>query len=259
MSSTLVQKIPTDVQTENRRIQRIALPLPARVEVKVDKTVSWHEVVRLEDISAFGAGFSLSRPVKRGRIILMMLPMPRQLRCFDHSEPQYRIWGLIRRCVPIGLGDENCKYVTGVAFIGQHAPSSFHEDPTRLYDISHRGEEGIWHVVDAATVADEDPDLPRDSRRQTRFSIPETVSLEIMDSAGNVVESETTVTENVSAGGAAVFTSLNAEQGAFIRVNVLRSGVKIISVVRSRRKGPDGLTRLHLEFIDRLFPLEGLE
>jgi PilZ domain-containing protein len=259
MSSTVVQNSPGDVQTENRRIQRIALPLPARVEVKVDKTVSWHEVVRLEDISAFGAGFSLSRPVKRGRIILMMLPMPRQLRCYDHSEPQYRIWALIRRCVPIGLGQEDCKYVTGVAFIGQHAPMSYHEDPTRLYDISHRGEEGIWHVVDAANIPEEESGLPRDARRQTRFSIPETVALEVMDESGNVLSSETTVTENVSVGGAAVFTSLDAQQGTFIRVNVLRNDVKIISVVRSRRKGPDGLTRLHLEFVDRLFPMEGLE
>src|SRR5260221_9519613 len=152
MSSTLVQNSVPGIQAENRRIQRIALPLPARIEVKVDKTVSWHEVVRLEDVSAFGAGFSLSRPVKRGRIVLIMLPMPRQLRCFDHSESQYRIWALVRRCVPVGLGEENCKYVTGVAFIGQHAPMSYHEDPTRLYDISHRGEEGIWHIVDASSA-----------------------------------------------------------------------------------------------------------
>jgi hypothetical protein len=260
MPPTLVQNSePETITAENRRIQRIALPLPARIEVKVDKTASWHEVVRLEDVSAFGAGFSLSRPVKRGRIILMMLPMPRQLRCYDHSEPQYRVWTLVRRCVPVGLGGDSCKYVTGVAFIGQNAPVSFHEDPTRLYDISHRGEEGIWHIVDANSIGEADSGLHPDARRQTRFSIPESVTLEIMDEAGNVSMSETTVTENVSVGGAAVFTSLEAEQGTFIRVNVHRNDVKIISVVRGRRKGPDGLTRLHLEFVDRLFPLEGIE
>src|SRR5258708_29091695 len=117
MYTTLVQNETSEAQNEARRIQRIALPLPARVEIKVDKTVSWHEVVRLEDVSAFGAGFSLSRPVKRGRIIQLMLPMPRQLRCYDHSESQYRIWSLVRRCVPVGQSEESCKYVTGASFI----------------------------------------------------------------------------------------------------------------------------------------------
>jgi len=260
MSSTLVQNSAADIKTtESRRIQRIALPLPARVEVKVDKIASWHEVVRLEDVSAFGAGFSLTRPVKCGRIIQMMLPMPRQLRCYDLGESQYKIWALVRRCVPVGLGEDDCKYSTGVAFIGQHAPLNYHEDPTRLYDISHRGEQGIWHVVDAAARAEDESGLPREDRRQTRFSIPETMTLEIMGEDGNVTTSETTVTENLSVGGAAVFTSMEAEPGTFVRVTVLRNDVKIISVVRGRRKGPDGLTRLHLEFVVRLFPLEGIE
>lgn len=258
MSSTLTQNETAETRAEARRIQRIALPLPARVEVKVDKASSWHEVVRLEDISAYGAGFSLTRPVKRGRLVLMMLPMPRQLRCYDHSESQYKVWGLVRRCVPVTLGKDSCKYVTGVAFIGKNAPSSYHEDPARLYDISHRGEEGIWHIADAGAEEDES-NLPKDVRRQTRFSIPETVTLEVMDEAGNVATSETTVTENVSEGGAAVFTSLDAGSGSFVRLSVLRNNIQIISIVRARRKGADGMTRLHLEFVDRLFPLEGLD
>jgi len=258
MSTTLVQNETSETHNEARRIQRIALPLPARVEVKVDKNTSWHEVVRLEDVSAFGAGFSLSRPVKRGRLVMLTMPMPRQLRCYDHSESQYRIWGLVRRCVPVSVSQENCKYVTGVAFVGKNAPPRYNEDPASLYDISHRGEEGIWHIVDAA-MAEDDSSLPKDARRQTRFFIPESVDLEIVDEAGNVSKSETTVTENLSEGGAAVFTSMDIGTGTFIRLNVLRNNVQIISIVRGRRKGADGLTRLHLEFVDRLFPMEGLE
>jgi len=257
MSTTVVNNETAEVRTEARRIQRIALPLPARVEIKVDKTTSWHEVVRLEDVSAYGAGFSLSRPVKRGRLLLIMLPMPRQLRCYDHSESQYKIWALVRRCTPVSTGNQGCKYITGVAFIGKNAPSSYYNDPTRLYDISHRGEEGMWHIVDFDVVED-DSELPNDARRQTRFSIPEPVTLEIMDESGNVASMETTVTENLSEGGAAVFTSLEAGTGAFVRISVLRNNLQIISIVRGRRKGADGLTRLHLEFVDRLFPMEGL-
>jgi len=257
MSTTVVNNETAEVKTEARRIQRIALPLPARVEIKVDKATSWHEVVRLEDVSAYGAGFSLTRPVKRGRLLLIMLPMPRQLRCYDHSESQYKIWGLVRRCTPVNAGQEKCKYITGVAFIGKNAPSSYYNDPTSLYDISHRGEEGMWHIVET-TVAQDESDLPNDARRQTRFHIPETVTLEIMDESGNVSNTETTVTENLSEGGAAVFTSLEAGAGSFVRMSVIRNNVQIISIVRARRKGADGLTRLHLEFVDRLFPIEGI-
>ncbi|HQY66890.1 MAG TPA: hypothetical protein PLD38_06390, partial [Pyrinomonadaceae bacterium] len=90
---------PSVAEKENRRIQRISLPLPVRVEVLVDGTVNWNEITRLSDVSAFGAGFSLKRPIKRGRLMLLTIPMPRQLRCFDYGEAQYRIWALVRRCI----------------------------------------------------------------------------------------------------------------------------------------------------------------
>src|SRR3954470_6277932 len=109
-------------ENESRRIQRISLPLPVRVEVKIDSTVSWNEITRLMDVSAFGAGFNLGRPVKRGRMVLLTLPMPRQLRSFDYSEPQYRVWALVRRCVPINKLNKNTEFSIGVAFTGKNPP-----------------------------------------------------------------------------------------------------------------------------------------
>src|ERR1700742_3774947 len=88
-------------EADKRRIQRISLPLPSRIEVKIDQHVSWNEVTRLTDVSVFGAGFSLNRPLKRGRLVLITVPMPRALRCFDFSDPQYRVWSLVRRCIPV--------------------------------------------------------------------------------------------------------------------------------------------------------------
>jgi len=55
----------TTVEKENRRIQRISLPLPVRVEVRISKDVSWYEITRLNDVSAFGCGFMIKRPIKR--------------------------------------------------------------------------------------------------------------------------------------------------------------------------------------------------
>ena len=245
---------------EARRIPRISLPLPVRVEVKVDSEVKWNEITRLVDVSAFGAGFPLKRPVKRGRLVQLTIPMPRQLRSFDYSEPQYKVWAIVRRCILIGRTAQAEEYAVGVAFIGKTPPAGFYEHPSRLYDISHRENDGdgLWHVTVADLNAD-DSDLPNVLRRHTRFSIPEALLLEIEDDDGNVIQSEMTVTENISLGGASVLTSLKLERGSFLRVKSERFETAIFSVVRGVRTGEDGISRLHLEFIDKFFPLEGID
>lgn len=246
-------------EQDNRRIQRFPLALPARVEVRVDSKLSWDEITRLEDISAFGAGFKLKRPVKRGRLLVMSVPMPRQLRCYDYLEPQYRIWGLVRRCVPLTNGSPVAhSYALGVAFIGKNPPAAFGDDPATLFDLATREDGGLWQLVDAEANPNED-DLPAHLRRHTRFAIPESLLLEMLDENGDVAASEVSVTENLSLGGAAVFTSFNVEPGAFLRVRSERHELSIISIVRGKHIGSDGIIRLHLEFIDHMFPLEGIE
>jgi hypothetical protein len=243
---------------ENRRIQRIALPLPVRVEVKIDGNVSWNEITRLQDVSAFGAGIVLKRPTKRGRMIMLTIPMPRQLRVYDFTEPQYKIWGLVRRCIDASSGPENPQFACGVAFVGKTPPSGYLENPSKLYDITDREDGSLWNITEMDLGAD-DSDLPKDLRKQTRFHIPESLVIELLDESGEVIKSETTVTENVSFGGAAIFTQWDLVPGTFVRVVSLRHDVKIISVVRGKRLGPDGIPRLHIEFIDRFFPLEGID
>lgn len=247
-----------DAEKDNRRIQRISLPLPVRVEVKVDAKVSWNEITRLSDVSAFGAGFSLKRPVKRGRLVLLTIPMPRQLRSYDYGEPQYKIWGTVRRCISTAKDAAVPEYAVGVAFIGKSPPVNFLDNPSLLYDISHREEEGLWRLTPADLMSDESH-LPKDDRKQSRFHIPETLMIQRVDDAGNTLEAEVTVSENISLGGAAVLTSLRFEPGTFLRVTSERFNVTILSVVRGYRVGEDGISRLHIEFIDRFFPLEGIE
>lgn len=247
-------------EKENRRLQRISLALPVRVEVRIDSKTTWNEITRLSDISAFGAGFTLKRPVKRGRLVQMTVPMPRQLRCFDYSEAQYKIWGLVRRCIETVSRTSEQTFAVGVAFTGKNPPPHYMDNPLRLYDISHREAdgEGFWHLQPADLSAD-DSDLPKELRKQTRFSIPEALTLELLDPSGNVTAYESTVTENLSVGGAAVFTQHELDDGTFLRVTSERFNVTILSLVRGRRIGSDGITRLHLEFIDRLFPLQGID
>ena len=131
--------LKTDVtQSENRRIQRLALSLPLRVQTFVNSNVGWEEITRLKDISAFGAGFTLKRPIKRGRLIKMTIPLPRQLRCYDFSESNYKVWGIVRRCLASNLNKLTEQYILGVAFIGKKPPESYLKDPAKIYEIVGR-------------------------------------------------------------------------------------------------------------------------
>ena len=246
------------IEKESRRIQRYEIALPARVEVNIDEKFAWNELTRLEDISAFGAGFILKRPVKRGRLLVMSVPMPRQLRCYDYLEPQYRIWGIVRRCVAVADDPEGNRFGVGVAFVGKNPPQSYVEDPSKLYDLSERADGGLWQLVEADPEPDES-DLPGYLRRHTRYAIPESLLIELLDENGDIAASEVSVSENVSLGGASVFTSFDVRVGTFLRVTSERHGTTIISIVRGKRIGSDGIVRMHLEFIDREFPLRGIE
>jgi len=127
-----------------------------------------------------------------------------------------------------------------------------------LFEISHRNDGQLWHVIDAPTTVDE-RHIPKELRRHTRFPLPTNIIIETLDAEENVTASESSVTENLSLSGASVFSMLNVEKGSFLRVKSEQYNVSIISVVRGKHLGPDNIPRLHLEFIDRFFPLEGIE
>lgn len=248
-----------NVTTEQdaRRIRRINLPLPIRIEHSVAKGNSMNEITRLIDVSAFGAGFNLQHPIKRGRLLQMTIPLSRQLRNYDYLEPQYRVWGIVRHCIPIRKDKEE-KYAIGTAFIGKKPPSSYLDDPAKLYEITHREESNFWHVEEAPPIPDES-NLPPADRRHTRHQIPIDIGLELLDDNGNSIAKENTVTENISLGGASVFTGLNANVGSFLRITCEQYRVIITAIVRNKRNGKDGIPRLHIEFFDRYFPLGGIE
>ncbi|MGI9037167.1 MAG: PilZ domain-containing protein [Pyrinomonadaceae bacterium] len=244
---------------EARRINRIGLAVPVRVECKVNYAVTWNEITRLSDVSAFGAGFNLTRPVKRGRLVQMTIPLPRQLRNYDFIEPQYRIWGLVRHCVPFRKSPVAPEtYAIGTAFIGKFPPRSYLDDPSKIYDGAQREGEAFWRVYEADPNPDENG-LPKEHRRHSRYQIPINVMLELLDDDGQVAAGEISVTENISLSGASVFTTIDAQIGSFVRVTSDQYNVSIVAVVRGRREGSDSFPRLHLEFIDRYFPLEGIE
>ena len=229
------------------------LSLPLRVVCREGANVEWTELARLEDVTPFGASFRLRRPVDVGRLLHLHMPMPRQLRCFDHIEDQYRVWALVRRVTLAAetAGGEQL-FELGVAFVGKHPPASFKADPRTRYDIATDPTDQTLYRADERKRAFVE-------HRATRLTMPVEVVVEVLDEGGAVARSEQTVTENISRTGAAVFTSLKLERGQFVRLRSARYSLAVLAVVRRTRRGDDNIDRLHLEFVDRQWPLEILE
>lgn len=251
-------KNPETATAEARRIQRINLSLPVKVEGCDGPSERWQEITRLRDLSAFGAGLALKRPVKRGRLIQLTLPMPRKMRCYDYLEAQYRIWAIVRRCVKLDGKPEDGQYLIGTAFIGKDPPDSYHSDPSTVYEVSDREDGGFWSIHHAERNPPESH-LPKEDRRHNRYDIPTNVVLEVHDVDGHLIRREETVTENISLSGAAIFSAIDLEIGSFLIVRAPQYNATIRSVVRGKRIGPDGIPRLHVEFINGYLPLEGIE
>jgi hypothetical protein len=111
----------------------------------------------------------------------------------------------------------------------------------------------MWAVQEESEEVLSDVD-PADKRKEWRHTIPIEVTIEVFGSEREAPQLENTVTENISAGGAAVFTSLNLDRGRFVKLRT-REGVEIMAVVRRRIVGADGIARLHLQFIGYEWPL----
>jgi hypothetical protein len=231
---------------------RLELKLPVRVHCRETADFDWEEITRLIDVTPFGAGFTLKHVTEKGRLLHMTIPMPRQLRAFDHVEDQYKVWALVRymRQLP-PEADQTPRYEVGVAFVGKHPPRSYEEDPARRYEIANSAtEQGPGEDADQMLGP-----LHSTEREYTRHSIPVEILLETLDDKGVVVQSENTVTESISPKGATLFTSLNIAGGRFVRLSSQQYSMTVLAAVRSTSKGADGIGRIHVEFIDREWPL----
>ena len=231
------------------------MALPARVYGRESSTREWTEMTRLVDVTPFGARFRLMRPVDIGRLLQLTLKMPHQLRVFDHVEDQYRVWSIVRNARLLEQKTPKDSLLeVGVAFIGKRPPRSFEANPTLRYEIAQtKLESQVW-AAQEDSVEELAEIVIDDMRKDSRQLIPVDVLIEVLD-AGKIVNSEQSVTENISPGGATVFTELNIEPGTFVKMSNQRYNAFVLGVVRARRAGTDGITRLHLEFIGSEWPL----
>ena len=236
--------------------ERLELKLPVRVHCRETPDFEWTELTRLTDVTPFGAGFTLKRPTERGRLLHMTIPMPRQLRVFDHVEDQYRIWAIVRYARPIASPEgKTLIFEVGVAFVGKRPPASFDENPAIRYEIADRAAAGGALSISERSDDSIQPLEISDKRAPTRHNIPAGVLLEILSEKGGVDHTEESVTENVSRKGAAVFTELNLPVGRFIRLTSLEYKLTVHAVVRGHSRNAAGMPRIHVEFVDREWPV----
>ncbi|HEV2903402.1 MAG TPA: PilZ domain-containing protein [Pyrinomonadaceae bacterium] len=246
----------TKFDQKSRRLrERLRMPLPARIYGRESGNREWTEMTRLVDVTPFGARFRLMRPVDIGRLLQLTLKMPHQLRVFDHVEDQYRVWSIVRnvRLLEQKTPKDSLLEV-GVAFIGKRPPRSFEENPARRYEVAQTKLESQLWAAQEDSVEQLAEIVIDDMRKDSRQLIPVDVLIEVYD-ADKIVSSEESVTENISSSGATVFTELDLQPGTFVKMSNPRYNAVVLGVVRARRAGADGITRLHLEFIGSEWPL----
>ena len=228
--------------------ERLALQLPVRVQGRETPDFEWTEVTRLINVTPFGAGFTLKRPTEKGRLLHMTIPMPRQLRVFDHVEDQYRIWAIVRHFRSKTTAKEP-GFGVGVAFIGKRPPASYEAQPWKRYDVSFSPGEQLAIINETPLSG------PADDREYTRHNIAVDMRVELFDQNGVVTKTEQTVTENISARGATLFTTLEIAVGRFVRITSEQYRITAYAAIRSKGTGADGVARIHVEFIDKEWPL----
>lgn len=225
-----------------------------RVTCRETLNHQWTEISHLVDVTPFGARLRLKRPTETGRLLLLTMSMPRQLRAFDHVEDQYRVWSLVRNARRLDPKTSNGAVIEiGVAFVGKRPPESFQKDPATRYEIANL-QTGLWIIQEESSAVLSEVDESPDKRDESRHTIPTEVTIEVFGEDQASPQIESTVTENISRSGAAVFTVMNLERGRFLKVST-RDGIEVIAAVRNRSIGPDGIARLHLQFIGSEWPL----
>jgi hypothetical protein len=217
----------------------------------------WAEVTRMLDATHSGASFVLSRQPRLGQLLHITLPPP-VLASRPSVEDYGGRWSLVWALSPQderGGGGET-RHKVSVTYVGNELPRQFVTRAGRDFGFVFEDDGGVRLHERLALVGGAEASDRRG--RGTRLHIPVEIKLEVLGEGDRVTETEETVTENISRSGAAVWTALAAEPGARVRVTGKQNRVELLAVVRRRRAGADGITRLHLEFIEGAWPLEGL-
>ena len=236
------------VAVMNEPLQKLtgSRALSALVQVREGNHRSWGETTELINFSRSSAGFYLKRKCEVGRLVSVMLAMPKHLRCYDFENELYRVWGLVQHCSQVSGGEDPTFHV-GVAFTGKSAPPSYHENPLQSYRVTGISEDGMWRISEAK----------KDFvvRRHPRFHVSLDVLLSAQDERRNHLKDESARVENISISGASVFSTLKVEIGDSVNFDCVQHNFSALAIVRNRQTSEKDPPKLHLEFVNADFPI----
>ena len=214
----------------------MSLSLPVQVRGHDTKNEPWDEMTTSDDASFGGASFPLlEHPVMRGQVLFLSLPLPKNFRQYAVTEASYKAYALVRHVAR----SEGVTRV-GVMFLGQKPPKGYEENPGGRFLLP----------------SDPRPPAPgqKERRRHERFEIFLNLRLKRTDPSTGRVQEETTVTENVSAGGARVRTGMGVSKGEVLMVEEVAGAFRMRAEIRNLYIGKDGVPRLNLTFLDGILP-----
>lgn len=232
------------------RVRNGTPKMSAVVKGKDGKFKPWSEKAEITSLSSSGAGFFMARSCEPGRLVSLMMPMPLEMRRYDEDKRLYRVWGLVQYCYEAG-GDGSEGFHVGVALIGKEPPESYNVRPNQCYRVSGMSRNGLWKV--------EELERPFRKRSATRYWNSINTALYRLDEKGHPIASEKTVTENISETGASVYSRMRVAVGDRIKFQSSSPVFSSLCVVRCRRIGVDDRTRVHLQFVEKTFPILDIE
>jgi hypothetical protein len=210
---------------------------------------SWKEVADVFSFTASGVGFYMPRECVVGTLISLMVQMPAYMRCYDHEEEFYHVWGLVQYCHVANHNDLPA-FQIGVAFIGKVPPATFAANPLQNYRISGMNDLGLWAVTES--------DSRFVQRKELRYWQKIEFYLALIDQRRETIGGERTFTENISKSGAAVVTRLELGVGDRIKLINSEFDFSSLAIVCNSQELPDGKIRINLEFINGSFPVHRL-
>jgi hypothetical protein len=241
-----MQTVKTQESRKSIRFQQTGSVI---VKAKINDNEFWKEKGSLKSVSRLGAGFEIQKPCKVGQVISLLIPMPINLRLYDHDKQLYRVWGLVQHCHSV-TSENFTGYNVGVAFIGKDAPNSFYEKPDQSYRILGLNEDGLWKIIEA--------EREFINRRHPRYWI----ACDAIITETNL-ENETirlnAVTENISKSGAAVFCESEAVVGDMVKFSCPDYNFETDAIVRNRLGVGNTTPKIHLEFLENEFPINKLK
>jgi len=219
-------------KAERRRETRLSLRLPVRVQGHDARNQPWEEMAAMENTSYGGAAMRMKRPVVRGQVLLLSLPLPKHFRHYDLAEAFYRVYALVRH-IAGAAGDLR----VGVLFLGKSPPKGYEANPGGLYLLP----------------TDPPPVTKEERRKWQRTAIFVNVRLRWTTPGGQEIE-EQTIAENIGRGGARVMTSLPVVKGDVLRLEEVDGDFQVRAEIRNIYIGADHIPRLNLRFVDAAAP-----